>query len=173
MQMTRLVLDVGTCLHWFVSYSNANAETKAARQILSFVSNRRLGLVQPAAWATALISELVRLGLADADTAAEEVLNMHVRIDNSPSTLRRAVGLAEQLNRPVLQTIYHACALENDVCLITADETYFRRAKDFGNLVRLRDWSWKHGIAEPAAHYVVHPIPLGPLGSATARFYPA
>ena len=180
--MKQMVLDVGTCLHWFVPHANGNAETKLARQILSFVSQRQIELVQPAAWATALVGELVRFGLADAGMAAEEILSMHVRTDNGPATLRRAVGLAERLNRPVLQTIYQACALQNEICLITADETYFRRATDFGNIQCLRDWRWKPGISEPAAQYIVHPSPIAALFCArrtyaakqtAARFQPA
>ncbi len=164
--MNRFVLDTGTCLHWFLSHHSKTREVEAARQLLSHVSHRRVGLVQPAAWATMLIAELVASRFADAATAAEEILGVQVRIDNSPATLRSAVQLAERLDRPVLQTIFHAVALRNNVYLITSDESYFRRAKDLGNVMRLRDWRWKTGIAEPARDYDVRRNPV----AVAARF---
>ncbi|HEX3897518.1 MAG TPA: hypothetical protein VHW73_15085 [Rudaea sp.] len=158
--MNRLVLDIATCLHWFFSDPNKRGEARSARQILSYVRDEQIGLVQPAVWATTLVGELVAFGLRDSATAAEEVVGMQVKVDNGPATLRHAVELANQLNRPVLQTIYHATALQNDICLITADEAYFRRANHLGNILRLRDWRSNPRIAEPATRYAVHLIPL-------------
>jgi hypothetical protein len=158
--MKQVVLDVGTCLHWFFTDPNKRGEARSARQILSYVRDSQIGLVQPAVWATILVGELVSFGLPDSATAAEEIIGMHVRVDNGPATLRRAVDLANQLNRPVLQTIYHATALQNDICLITADDAYFRRANHLGNIMRLRDWRSNPRIAEPAAYYSVHSLPL-------------
>ena len=158
--MKRLVLDIGTCLHWFFADSNKRGELRSARQILSYIRDNQIGLVQPAAWATILVGELVSFGLRDSATAAEEIIGMHVRIDDGPATLRRAVDLANQLNRPVLQTIYHATALQNEIFLITADEAYFRRANHLGNIMRLRDWRANPRIAERAAHYPVYSLPI-------------
>lgn len=158
--MKHLVLDAATCLHWFLPRSTARREAHAARRILTYIRHERIGLVQPAVWATMLVGDLIALKLPDAATTVDEILGLHVRFDNGPATLRRAVELAGRLNRPLLETIYHATALENDICLVTVDEAYFGHAAHLGNMVHLRDWQWGSDIAEPGAFYTVDPLPF-------------
>jgi hypothetical protein len=166
--MKHLVVDAATCMHWFLPRSSARREADAARRILTDVHHGRISLVQPAVWATMLVGDLIALKLPDAATAAEEILAMHVRFDNGPATLRRAVELASRLDRPLLETIYHATALQNDICLVTADDVYFSHAAHLGNIVHLRDWSWGSHIAEPVGLYTVHPLVFA-LADATPR----
>jgi predicted nucleic acid-binding protein len=52
------------------------------------------------------------------------------------------VQLATELKQHLFDTYYHAVALETpDAMLITADERYFRAARDTGRITLLADWS--------------------------------
>jgi predicted nucleic acid-binding protein len=51
-----------------------------------------------------------------------------------------ACSLSIRLNHHLFDTLYHAVALHLGALLITADEQYFRKAKDIGNIKLLADY---------------------------------
>jgi len=53
---------------------------------------------------------------------------------------KKASRIACDLNHHLFDTLYHALALEHSYTLVTADETYFRKARSLGSIVRLADW---------------------------------
>ena len=48
--------------------------------------------------------------------------------------LKRAADLSIALNHHLFDTLYHAVALEEGATLVTADETYYGKAKDLGSV---------------------------------------
>ena len=56
------------------------------------------------------------------------------------ASYRRGAELSIQLKQHLFDTLYHAVALEEGATLVTADEAYFAKAKDLGNITRLSDF---------------------------------
>jgi predicted nucleic acid-binding protein len=55
--------------------------------------------------------------------------------------LKRAADLSAALNHHLLDTLYHAVALEEGATLVTADAAYFVKAKHLGAIIPLGDFS--------------------------------
>jgi hypothetical protein len=53
---------------------------------------------------------------------------------------RCAADLSIALKHHLFHTLYHAVALEEGATLVTADETYFNKARDVGAIRLLRDF---------------------------------
>lgn len=48
--------------------------------------------------------------------------------------LRLAAQQSAQINHHLFDTLYHSVAIEHQACLITADETYFAKARHLGSV---------------------------------------
>ena len=57
------------------------------------------------------------------------------------ATLRRAAELSIALDHHLFDTLYHAVALEEGATLVTADATYFGKAKNLGSIELLADFA--------------------------------
>ena len=57
------------------------------------------------------------------------------------ATYRRAADLSIALDHHLFDTLYHAVALEEGATLVTADETYYGKAKDLGSIELLADFA--------------------------------
>jgi predicted nucleic acid-binding protein len=57
------------------------------------------------------------------------------------ATLRRAAELSIALDHHLFDTLYHAVALEEGATLVTADETYYGKAKELGGVALLADFA--------------------------------
>jgi predicted nucleic acid-binding protein len=63
------------------------------------------------------------------------VSNTEMTISDHPETYQAVIRLSVELNHHLFDTLYHSEALNMpDTVLITADETYYRKAKDYGQI---------------------------------------
>lgn len=53
---------------------------------------------------------------------------------------KRAANLAQTLDHHLFDTLYHAVAPDRGGTLVTADEHYWRKARELGGVVRLAEW---------------------------------
>jgi predicted nucleic acid-binding protein len=90
-------------------------------------------------------SDAVELRIVDIlpHTSPRSALVTHSRFATTASraVYRRAAELSATLKHHLFDTLYHAVALEEGATLITADETYFNKAKSVGGIVQLADFS--------------------------------
>jgi predicted nucleic acid-binding protein len=61
-------------------------------------------------------------------------------ISNSLGIYQLASKISTQLNHHLLDTLYHAVALEQKTLLITADLKYYRKVKELGNIILLSNY---------------------------------
>ncbi|ESS71340.1 hypothetical protein MGMO_106c00030 [Methyloglobulus morosus KoM1] len=62
-------------------------------------------------------------------------------ICDDPELYQTAIRLSVELNHHLFDTFYHATALTTkETTLITADEAYYRKAKDYGQILLLQDY---------------------------------
>ncbi len=58
-----------------------------------------------------------------------------------PNVMRRATQLAFETGHHLIDTLYHAVALEHDgATLVTADERCYSIAKRYGTITGLQNW---------------------------------
>lgn len=53
---------------------------------------------------------------------------------------RRTIGLAQEFNHHIFDTLYHAVALEENAMLLTADGRYHAKAAPLGAIMLLQDF---------------------------------
>ena len=80
--------------------------------------------------------------------AAREVVDLmrvEMEVVDDPGVLLRAVDLAVVHRQHVLDTLYHAIALErDDAWLVTTDERYWRAARTARRIMRLAEFGTLH-----------------------------
>jgi predicted nucleic acid-binding protein len=90
------------------------------------------------------ILRLIQTEIAKPDRAPATIaLLTHARFVTiaSRAVYRRAADLSIALNHHLFDTLYHAVALEEGATLVTADASYFNKAKGLGGIVQLADFS--------------------------------
>ncbi len=83
----------------------------------------------------------LRPEIAERTLALLDALELPVADDLA--VYQRASRIAADLGHHLFDTLYHAVALERDHVLVTADETYARKAQGLGGIVGLREWECK------------------------------
>jgi predicted nucleic acid-binding protein len=79
-----------------------------------------------------IVAVLARLDPHILDDALVLLDDMKPIFIHSVPVLKRAADLSVALNHHLFDTLYHAVALEEAATLVTADDTYFRKAKGLG-----------------------------------------
>ena len=138
--MKTVVLDASVTVKWVLNDPDREPDTEFAMAIMHSVASRNVTALQPAHWLAEVAGVLAR---ETPDTALERVRSvqaLRLRVTDGPEILRRACQMAIETGQHVFDTLYHAIALETpDTVLITADETYMRKAKQYGRIQLLRD----------------------------------
>jgi predicted nucleic acid-binding protein len=76
---------------------------------------------------------LSRLAPATAHQDIQNLCAMRIPVIETPGLYVAASKLAISLDQPLFDTLYHAVALASPDCtLITADERYYRKAREAG-----------------------------------------
>lgn len=136
----KLVVDASVALKWFLRASGerhlVQAESVAAAIELSGTE-----LLAPAHWTAEVMAVLARVEPALIDDALVVLDDMRPTVIQGAPVLKRAAELAGTLNHHLFDTLYHAVALEEQATLVTADESYFGKAKGHGGIVQLADFS--------------------------------
>ena len=135
-----VVIDASVVIKWLLQDPLKEAGTDAATHLMETVIKGEQSVLQPTHWLAEVGAVLARASPA---TAADDVamLNaLELPTTDEPQVLRRAVELAIELKQHLVDTLYHAVALESPgSILITADKHYFRVARVKGRIMDLMD----------------------------------
>ena len=136
-----LVVDASVALKWFFGGREDEPHAEEATAILRSIDAGRARMVQPPHF---LAEMAVVLAREQPVTAGEDLLLLQAiewEEAEQPEIYATAVELSIRLQHHVFDTLYHAIALHDDATLVTADETYYRKARAQGRIVRLRDFT--------------------------------
>jgi len=146
----KAVIDASVVVKWVFPASEAEEDTDLALALLEVIKEGGVGLIQPPHWLAEVAAVVTRLHPEVVEPALDLLEAMEFPVIHDLSSFKRASRIARDLNHHLFDTLYHAVALEHDCTLVTADETYFRKARSLGSIVRLAHWEKAAG-SSPAA----------------------
>lgn len=136
----RLVIDASVIIKWILIEPDREPNTQEALHLLRDLQESRIEVLQPVHWLTEVAAVLSRIRPDTAERAIDLLDTFELSTANDTVTLKRASRLAAELNHHLFDTLYHAVAFEHDACLLTADDTYFRKAEKLGRIMPLAAW---------------------------------
>ncbi len=140
--MIHVVADANVAIKWFLPSSAAEQDQDRALMLLEMVRSRAVVLREPPHWLAEVAAVLSRLAPATAHQDIEDLCTMRIPIMATPKIYATAIDLAVSLNQHLFDTLYHAVALDLPHCtLITADERYYKKARNRGGITLLRDFN--------------------------------
>lgn len=136
--MTHYVLDASVIVKWLIPESPDEPNVAEALAILSALRDGSIYIQQPCHWLAEVAAVGARL---KPDTIGDDIMDLMdlgiVSIPETPQLWKLACHLAILLKHHLFDTLYHAAALHTGVTLITADEEYYKKAKNQGGIVLL------------------------------------
>ena len=140
--MTTVVLDASVIVKWIFADCAEEPYSLQALQILQFIKESRLSVVQPPHWLAEVAAVTVRLESQRARQAVSLLHALEFPVSVGVEIYQKACELSASLNQHMFDTLYHAVALSKPgAVLVTADEQYYRKAYKAGRIVRLREYS--------------------------------
>ena len=140
--MTTVVLDASVVVKWIFSDRVEEPHSLQALQIIQFIKESRVSVIQPPHWLAEVAAVTVRL---DPERARQTISLLHALefpLVAGIEVYQKACELSASLNQHLFDTLYHAVALtEPGAILVTADDQYYRKAFRAGRIVRLREFS--------------------------------
>ncbi len=136
----RVVLDASMVAKWILPTEAAEEpDADRALAILEEIRSGALEVLQPPHWLAEVAAVVVRLAPSAAASVLDLLDAMELPAIGDIALYKRAASLAAALDHHLFDTLYHAVALDHDATLITADERYWRKARELGAVVRLAD----------------------------------
>ncbi|MFZ4756590.1 MAG: type II toxin-antitoxin system VapC family toxin [Burkholderiaceae bacterium] len=143
--VSTIVVDASVALKWVFDEPRGERDAAAARQLLRGVRDGQLKMLVPIHFLAEVAGVLAREWPAGAAREVVDLMRVDMEVVDDPGVMLRAVDLAISHRQHVLDTLYHAIALErDDAWLVTADERYWRAARAAGRIVRLAEFSTLH-----------------------------
>lgn len=140
--MTTVVLDASVIVKWIFADRAEESYSLQALQILQFVKESRVTVVQPPHWLAEAAAVIVRLDPGRARQAVSLLHALEFSVVTGVEVYHKACDLSASLKQHLFDTLYHAVALtESSATLVTADEQYYRKAHRVGRIVRLKEFS--------------------------------
>ena len=136
-----LVVDASVVVKWAVPEPTSEGHVDEALALLDAIRRREVSFVQPPHWLLEVAAVLVRSRPRIVDESLDLLAVIGASVADEAAVLRRAAGLAEDLDHHLFDTLYHAVALERGGVLVTADGRYARKARHLGSVIELREWS--------------------------------
>lgn len=138
----RVVLDASVIAKWVLpAASGEEPDADRALAILDEIRSGALEVLQPPHWLAEVAAVVVRLVPGSAGVVLDLFDAMELPETTDVAVYRRAASLADALDHHLFDTLYHAVALGHEATLITADERYWRKARDEGSIRRLAEWT--------------------------------
>lgn len=138
----KAVVDASVAIKWFLFFKPEETNAELAIKILEAAVSGQIILYQPPHFLAEMAAVLARLNSQEALPCLHDLLNIDFQRVESPEIYATATELAVQLKQHVFDTLYHAVALHtSDAILITADQRYYNKAKQTGQIVLLADWT--------------------------------
>jgi len=140
--VTTVVLDASVIVKWVFADRAEESHALQALQILQFVKESRVTVVQPPHWLAEAAAVIVRLDPGRARQAVSLLHALEFPVVTGVEVYEKACDLSASLKQHVFDTLYHAVAFtESSATLVTADEQYYRKAHSAGRIVRLKEFS--------------------------------
>jgi predicted nucleic acid-binding protein len=138
---TRAVVDASVVVKWLLRDSPREHDTQAAQSLLDAVAAGAVEPLQPPHWLAEVLAVMARVEPVTAPETARFLHALEWPVLDEPEVYEEACRLATRLHHHLFDTLYHAVALcEPATTCITADETYYRKARSLGAVILLRDF---------------------------------
>ena len=134
------VIDASVTIKWFVPDNGVEEDAHKAVQIFKAIQKSSLSPVQPVHWRAEVIAVLTRLQIEECKQSIQLIDILEFPVRDNVAIYQLASDLSKQLDHHLFDTLYHAVAIQQQACLITADKKYYRKAKNIGNIVLLSDF---------------------------------
>lgn len=139
--MSRVVVDASVAIKWLVPFRQDEANVDKALALFEQIARFDVTMIQPPHFIAEVMAVITRLEPDYAGDIFVAVNDLEMDLSEYPETYQTAIRLSVELNHHLFDTLYHAVALhESDITLITADETYYRKAKGYGQILLLKDY---------------------------------
>lgn len=135
-----VVVDASIVVKWVFPASEVEEDLEQALELLEAIKEGKVTLLQPPHWLAEVAAVVTRLSPEAAEPALDLLDAMEFPVTNDLPIFKRASRIARELQHHLFDTLYHAVALEQGCTLVTADDTYFRKSRALGGIVRLPDW---------------------------------
>jgi predicted nucleic acid-binding protein len=140
--VTQFVIDASVAVKWLFPDEDQEPNVAQALRLLEDMRERRIEVLQPPHWLAEVLAVASRIDPVVAGEATGLLYAMELRVRDTPEMYSVAVELAVSLPHHLFDTLYHAVALSDpEAVLVTADEAYFRKARERGRIGLLRDYS--------------------------------
>lgn len=139
--MKKWVIDASVAAKWFLQDAADEADAGKALRLLELAVTGEARFIQPPHWVSEVAAVLARrLPATAADNIADLLLFDFFSVVANAPLYRRAIGLAQDLDHHLFDTLYHAAALEEKAVMVTADARYHAKAAGLGNILLLKDF---------------------------------
>jgi predicted nucleic acid-binding protein len=135
-----VVADASVSIKWFFPTPPEEQDTEQAINLLRQVHSGETTLVQPAHWLAEVIAVITRVRPEIAEQAIDYLTAMELKTQQDADILKAAANLSQQYSHHLFDTLYHALAIQLDAVFVTADDKYYRKAKNQGFIRLLKDW---------------------------------
>lgn len=137
------VVDASVAIKWFVDGDLAAREDyiESALDLLRASRNGLVDFYQPPHFLAEVAAVLAWLTPSTAQQCAQDIVSMNITWAAPTVAYSRAIALACEINHHLLDTLYHAVALETPIAVfVTADRRYFDKARHLGQIAWLPDF---------------------------------
>jgi predicted nucleic acid-binding protein len=135
-----LVLDASVILKWVFPSPAREPDSDTALEVLAALGQGAVTAIEPPHWLAEVSAVAARLYPGRAREVVGLLYAMDLPVADDLEIYARAMRLAIDTRQHVFDTLYHAVALwRPDARLVTADERYYRAARQAGRLVRLAE----------------------------------
>jgi predicted nucleic acid-binding protein len=139
--MSRVVIDASVAIKWLVPFRQDEADVDKALTLFEQIARFDVTMIQPPHFIAEVMAVITRLEPSYAGDIFVAVNDLEMDLSDQPEIYQTAIRLSIELNHHLFDTLYHAVALcEPDITLITADETYYRKAKGYRQILLLKDY---------------------------------
>jgi len=137
----RYVIDTSVAIKWFLPNKPEESHVNQAILILNLFFAGEVECYQPPHFFAEVIGVLIRLRPESAAENLTDLLNMDFYRVETPQSYTTACSLSVELKHHTFDTLFHAVALETSgATFITADEVYYRKARNLGQILLLQDF---------------------------------
>ncbi len=136
----KAVVDASVVVKWLLPDPERETHVEQALALLESIKAGKVTAQQPPHWLVEVAAVITRLRPEIAETAVDLLDAMELPVTGDVTILKRASRISRELNHHLFDTLYHAIALERGITLVTADETYWRKASHLGNIMVLASW---------------------------------
>jgi predicted nucleic acid-binding protein len=139
--MSRVVVDASVAIKWLVPFRQDEADVDKALALFEQIARFDVTMIQPPHFIAEVMAVITRLEPNYAGDIFVAVNDLEMDLSEQPETYQTAIRLSVELNHHLFDTLYHAVALHApDITLITADVTYYRKAKGYGQILLLEEY---------------------------------